>query len=159
MRQILLYIFLLFVCSVSAEQFKITGKVVDTNNEPMIGGTVMIKGTDRGTTTDIDGNFGIEVETGAILKFSYVGYISKEIEVLNDSSLVIELEEIPLEEMTPEDIEKLRIVCIQGRQGTPAWMKDGIYRSLRESDSLRRTQRERDSLKTNPKNQHSVINH
>ena len=80
MRQILLYIFLLFVCSVSAEQFKITGKVVDTNNEPMIGGTVMIKGTDRGTTTDIDGNFGIEVETGAILKFSYVGYISKEID-------------------------------------------------------------------------------
>ena len=92
MRQILLFIFILFVCNVSAEQFVITGKVVDAeNNEPMIGTTVDIKGSDRRTATDIDGNFGIEVEKGAILKFSYVGFISKEVEILNDSSLFIEL--------------------------------------------------------------------
>ena len=62
MRQILLYIFLLFVCSVSAEQFKITGKVVDELNEPLIGATVWIKATDHHTATDMDGNFRIEVE-------------------------------------------------------------------------------------------------
>ena len=93
MRQILLYVFILFVGSISAEQFKITGKVVDEFYEPLIGTTVEIKGTDRRTAADIDGNFSIEVEKGAILKFSYVGYISKEVEVLNDSSLVVELEE------------------------------------------------------------------
>lgn len=94
MRQILLYVFLLFVCSVGAEQFKITGKVVDAeNNEPLIGTTVEIKGTDRRTAADLDGNFGIEVGKGEILRFSYVGCCSKEVEVLNDSSLVIELEE------------------------------------------------------------------
>ena len=94
MRQILLYIFILFVCSVSAEQFNITGKVVEAENkDPLIGTTVQIKGTDSRTSTDIDGNFSIEVEKGAILRFSYVGSISKEVEVLNDSSLVIEMEE------------------------------------------------------------------
>ena len=104
MRQILLYIFLLFVCSVSAEQYKITGKVVDAeNNEPLIGTTVQIKSTDRRIAADIDGNFGIEVEKGAILRFSYMGYISKEVEVLNDSSLVIKLE-IDTTHIVPEEI-------------------------------------------------------
>lgn len=63
------------------------------HHEPLIGTTVEIKGTDRRTAADIDGNFSIDVEKGAILKFSYVGYYSKEVEILNDSSLVIELEE------------------------------------------------------------------
>ena len=143
MRQLLLYVFILFVGSVSAEQFKITGKVVDAEyNEPLIGTTVQIMGTDRYTTSDIDGNFSIEVEKGAILSFSCIGCKSKEVEVLNDSSLVIELENNPLDKVW-DDIIKYR------RDGPPAWMKDAIYRSIGEQDSL----------KTNPKNQNSVINH
>ena len=90
MRQILLYLFLLIAISVSAEQFLIKGKVVDENNEPMIGATVYVKGTNHGTATDIDGNYSIVVEKGETLKITYVGYYSKEIEVLNDSSLIIE---------------------------------------------------------------------
>lgn len=70
----------MFVCSVSAEQFRITGKVVDAFNEPMIGRTVEVVGASCGTATDIDGNFSIFVEKGQILKFSYVGYHSKEVE-------------------------------------------------------------------------------
>ena len=89
MRQILLYVFLLFVFSVSAEQFRIKGKVVDENNEPLIGASVYVKGANHGTTTDIDGNFSIVVEKGEILRFVYVGYHSKEINIWNDS-LVIE---------------------------------------------------------------------
>ena len=92
MRQILLYLFILMACGVNAEQFRITGTVVDAgDNEPLIGVGVQIKGTDRGTATDFDGNFCIDVEKGAILNFSYIGYDSKEVEVLNDSSLIIEL--------------------------------------------------------------------
>lgn len=94
MRQLLLYVFILVVGSVSAEQFKLTGKVVYADDkEPLIGATVQIKGTDRRTCTDIDGNFSIEVEKGEILKFSYVGYYDKLVEVLNDSSLVVEMKE------------------------------------------------------------------
>ena len=92
MRQIFLYIFILFVCSASAEQFKITGKVVDARDSlQCIGASVMVVGTNRGTATDGDGNFSIEVEKGAILKFSCIGYYSEKVKVLNDSSLVIEM--------------------------------------------------------------------
>ncbi len=94
MRQLLLYIFILFVCSVSAEQFMITGKVVDARDSlQCIGASVMVVGTNRGVATDFDGNFSIEVEKGAILKFSYLGYYDKLVEVLNDSSLVVEMKE------------------------------------------------------------------
>ena len=92
MRRILLYVFLLFACSVSAEQYRITGTVVDENNEPFIGVSVVQQGNPKnGVATDFDGNFSIEVEKGANLKFSFVGYDSMEVEVLNDSSLFITL--------------------------------------------------------------------
>lgn len=92
MRQFLLYLFILFVCSASAEQFIITGKVVDAeNHEPLICAGVTVVGTHRGVSTDIDGNFSIEVEKGAVLKFSCIGYYSKDVEVLNDSSLFVEM--------------------------------------------------------------------
>lgn len=94
MRQLFLYIFILFAFSVSAEPFKITGKVIDARDSlQCIGASVMVGGTDRGTATDGDGNFCIEVEKGDILKFSYVGYYTKFVEILNDSSLVIEMNE------------------------------------------------------------------
>ena len=143
MRQLLLYIFILFVGSVSAEQFKLTGKVVEAEHkEPLIGSTVQIKGTDRGTCADLDGNFSIEVEKGDTLKISCVGWYSKEVEVLNDSSLVIELEED----------EKL-----SGFDYSPEpSLRDRIRR---DPDRYRLVPIERDSTKTNPKKQNSMINH
>lgn len=50
------------------------GKVVDINGEPIIGATVMEKGTSNGTVTDIDGNFSIETKSNASLEISFVGY-------------------------------------------------------------------------------------
>ena len=142
-RQILLYVFLLFVCSVGAEQFKITGKVVDAEyKDPFFGVLVEIKDADSCTSTDIDGNFSIEVEKGAILKFSYVGYISKEVEILNDSSLVVELEE-------DENSTSLDDYMI-GVGPSPCPCREYYYKF---------SPIERDSTKTNPKNQKSVINH
>ena len=149
MRQILLYVFILFVGSISAEQFKITGKVVDEFYEPLIGTTVEIKGTDRRTAADIDGNFSIEVEKGAILKFSYVGYISKEVEVLNDSSLVVELEED--ENFTLRDDYMIGV--------GPSLCPCPRHSRERGEYYYKFSPIERDSTKTNPKNQNSVINH
>ena len=96
MRQLLLYVFILVVGSVSAEQFKLTGTVVDAKDkEPLICATVTFKGTNRSVCADLDGNFSIEVEKGDTLEFSFAGCFSKEVVVLNDSSLVIELEDDP----------------------------------------------------------------
>ena len=93
----------MFACSVNAEQYRITGTVVVENNEPAIGAFVIQKSNPKdGAVTDFDGNFSIEVEKGAILEFSYVGYNSKEVEVLNDSSLFIEL--VPKEDIDIENV-------------------------------------------------------
>ena len=140
MRQILLYLFILIACGVNAEQFRITGTVVDAgDNEPLIGVGVQIKGTDRGTATDFDGNFSIDVEKGAILNFSYIGYDSKEVEVLNDSSLVIEL--VRKGEI---DIE-ISECCIQ-RFSQPFFSPDSCDFSLPESE-LKKLQQYDESLR------------
>ena len=52
----------------------VKGRVLDMNREPVIGATIMEKGTTNGTITDFDGNFILNVAEGAVLEFSYVGY-------------------------------------------------------------------------------------
>ncbi len=70
------------------------GKVVDDSGEPIIGANILIKGTTNGTITDIDGNFTLDVQSeSAILVCSYIGYISKEIPIGNQTSFNIKLQE------------------------------------------------------------------
>lgn len=72
---------------------KITGVVKDQNGEPVIGANVSVKGTTIGTITDIDGNFTLEVPDKAQIHVSYIGYLSKDIQVGNNTSLDIKLVE------------------------------------------------------------------
>ena len=68
--------------NVQAKQTKkITGTVVDSTGEPMIGATVIQKGTSNGAVTDIDGNFSIDVPTGSTLVISSIGFATQEIVV------------------------------------------------------------------------------
>jgi TonB-linked SusC/RagA family outer membrane protein len=63
-------------------QVQIRGKVTDVNGEPIIGATILIKGTGQGTVTDMDGNYTLQnVPEDAILQFSYVGMETQEIPV------------------------------------------------------------------------------
>lgn len=73
-------------------QTKIKGKVVDSNQEPLIGASVMQKGGTQGTVTDISGDFELEVPANTILVVSYVGFTTKEVEVGNQTQLNIVLE-------------------------------------------------------------------
>ncbi|MFA9389647.1 MAG: SusC/RagA family TonB-linked outer membrane protein [Prolixibacteraceae bacterium] len=94
---VLLYVQLLF-----AQQKTITGKVVDSNNEPLPGVTVVLKGTIQGTVTDMDGKYTIEtVNAESILQFSFVGMRNEEIKVENQTSINVTLHEnaIGLEEI------------------------------------------------------------
>lgn len=52
----------------------ITGRVVDERQEPLIGASVTVVGTDTGAITDIDGRYSIEASAGNILRFTYLGY-------------------------------------------------------------------------------------
>ena len=70
---------LIMVCAVtSAQQLKASGSIVDGTGLEVIGATVMEKGTNNATVTDIDGNFKLEVTKGATLVISYVGYRTME---------------------------------------------------------------------------------
>lgn len=60
----------------------IIGRVTE-NGSPLPGVTVKIKGINKGTTTDINGYYGIDAKNGNILIFSYLGYITQEVKVLN----------------------------------------------------------------------------
>lgn len=70
----------------------VTGKVTDAMG-PVIGANVLVKGTSNGVITDIDGNFSLEVEPGATLVFSYIGYTAKEVVVGNQSVINVQLSE------------------------------------------------------------------
>jgi TonB-linked SusC/RagA family outer membrane protein len=72
---------------------RITGIVTDTSNGPIIGANVLEKGTTNATITNIDGNYSLDVQEGAILQVSYIGYIIKEISVGRQTSLHIQLAE------------------------------------------------------------------
>ncbi|MDE5997509.1 MAG: SusC/RagA family TonB-linked outer membrane protein, partial [Muribaculaceae bacterium] len=72
---------------------KITGRVTDPNGEPLIGASVLVKGTSRGAATDIEGNFAINAKPGDVLIVSYVGYIPSNVKVGNDPVINIELQE------------------------------------------------------------------
>ena len=56
------------------QPIKVTGQVLDENNEPVIGASVVIDSTRIGTTTDIDGNYTLDAWLGAVLKVTNVGY-------------------------------------------------------------------------------------
>lgn len=90
------------VVTVEQQQKTVSGKVIDINGEPLPGVTVMIKGTTKGTISDIDGNFTLtDVPGNATLHFSFVGMKSIEIPVRNENvfNVTMEEESIALEEV------------------------------------------------------------
>lgn len=62
----------------SGKRKKVTGTVKDANGEPIIGATVVEKGTTNGTVTDFDGNYALELSESGTLAVSYIGYKSQE---------------------------------------------------------------------------------
>jgi TonB-linked SusC/RagA family outer membrane protein len=70
-----------------AQTIKVKGQVVDPTGEPLIGVSIVVKGSTLGTITDIDGNFELQVPDNATLVASYVGYKSREIAVRGRASV------------------------------------------------------------------------
>jgi len=83
----------------------VNGIVLDEKGEPLIGASIIVKGSASGTVTDIDGNFTLNVPIHATLMIKYFGYLSQEIKVDNQSSLNISLK---------EDMQNLEEVVVVG---------------------------------------------
>lgn len=71
----------------------VTGTIKDKNGEPLIGVSVAVKGTTTGTMTDVDGNFSIRVPEGKSLEVTYIGFVTQTLNVNNQSSFNIVLQE------------------------------------------------------------------
>ena len=87
-----------------AQQVVVKSTVVDVQNEPVIGATVIEKGTTNGTITDMDGNFSLEVKQGATVQVSYVGYTTQEFPAGS----------VPARIVLAEDAETLSEVVVTG---------------------------------------------
>lgn len=71
----------------------VTGTIYDESNEPMPGAVVMVKGTDYGTVTDIDGCFSLQIDDfQATITIGFIGFVSKEMNVTRGSVVVVQLE-------------------------------------------------------------------
>ena len=60
-------------------QMQVSGRVVDSNHEPVIGASVLVKGTTTGTATDFDGRFTVNADENSVLVISYVGCETREV--------------------------------------------------------------------------------
>ena len=88
-----LSILLLLTASLSAQMRTISGTITSTDGESLIGATVLVENSvARGTSTDFDGKFSIEVKTGETLSISYTGYETKTVPVTAESVYTIVME-------------------------------------------------------------------
>lgn len=72
---------------------KIAGTVVDKTGEAIIGANVKIQGTDKGTITDLDGNFTLEVAPKDVLIISYIGYLDVKVPIAGQKHIHVALSE------------------------------------------------------------------
>jgi uncharacterized FlaG/YvyC family protein len=76
-----------FALNMNAQSVKVTGTVVDSNNEPVIGAYIKVKGSSKGAVTDLDGHYTIDADKNATLVISYVGMANQEEKVGNRSQI------------------------------------------------------------------------
>lgn len=92
-RQVLLLLFSLFAIVGFAQQRTVTGTVVSAEDGlPIIGASVLVKGTSQGTSTDLDGKYSIKVNDNASLTFSYVGMQAQTVQVNGQSVINVTLQ-------------------------------------------------------------------
>lgn len=93
-RLLVLVVILLSVSTFGYAQSKITGKIVDASGEPIIGASVMVKGSTVGAVTDLDGHYVLsDVPKNATLTISYVGFVTQSVSVSGRSSINVQLKE------------------------------------------------------------------
>jgi TonB-linked SusC/RagA family outer membrane protein len=116
-KQILVFFFLIAFQVISAQQILLKGKVTDAKTgEPVIGATIQDKSTGKGTISDIDGLFELEVRQKNLVSVNYIGYTTQEIVVSGDTFLDIKLEsqDVVLEQLVVVGYGTQRKIDITG---------------------------------------------
>ncbi|MFJ1364831.1 SusC/RagA family TonB-linked outer membrane protein [Capnocytophaga canimorsus] len=126
MKKLLLKGLLFLMPVVMLAQEKISGTVKDTEGEPMLGVSIIIKNTNKGTTTDFDGNFEIVANASDILVFNYIGYAQKEVLIGKKKHLDVVLS---------EDTQELKEVVVTGYQKTDRKLFAGAATKVSAEDT------------------------
>ncbi|MDE6402965.1 MAG: carboxypeptidase-like regulatory domain-containing protein, partial [Muribaculaceae bacterium] len=93
-RLITITLSVIFALSAFAQQFTATGIVSSkTDDEPLVGVTVRVKGTNKATATDINGKFAIQAQVGDVLDFTYIGFVPKHEKLTSQSPVTVVMEE------------------------------------------------------------------
>ena len=132
-------IILILTAAICLAQTNITGKVIDENNEPLIGVNVSIKDASTGTITDFEGNFALDIpDSKSILVFSYMGYKTKEmaapanrkpmvVQLFEDKQLLDEVVVVGYQDMKKRDVSgsvssvdvgEIQSTCVRFRSGS-----------------------------------------
>ena len=91
-RVIITFLCLLCIVQAYSQSFTISGTIIDgESNEPLIGAGILVKGAGRGTITNIDGKYSLEVKRGETLVFSFVGVLTREVGITIMRTLIIAL--------------------------------------------------------------------
>lgn len=99
---LVLMMVLLFGVSLFAQDgYTLSGKVLDAENMPLSGVTVVVVNTTKGTLTGNDGTFKLKVSSGEVIKFSYLGYATQSITITDQKNLnvTLEVDDIGLDEV------------------------------------------------------------
>jgi Ca-activated chloride channel family protein len=106
MKNLILIISLIILTTSGMMQRVISGRVVDSSNNPLPGVNVIIKGTTTGTITDANGSFSLSVsDADKVLVFSYIGFATEEVKIGASTSIFV---------MLNEDIQSLDEVVVTG---------------------------------------------
>ncbi len=138
LQRILLFLFLFINILVQAQNYSVSGKVIDSEtNEPLAFVNIIINDSNYGTCTDIDGKFEIDSSVPIdYIRLTYVGYESKIINIEYQENIIIQLKRIeyhlPLFEIFPDENPAHRIIknAIKNRDvNNPEMIKSFSYTS------------------------------
>ena len=115
-RRFILSFLALLTCTIMYAQEEITGTVNDAMG-PVIGATVMEKGTNNGTVTDFDGNFKLKVAPGKTLVFTYIGYQTVELPAANGMQVTMQDDAQTLSEVVVTGYQVQRKADLTGSVG------------------------------------------
>ena len=107
-------------------QTPVTGVVLDPNGEPVIGASIMVKGTSTGTSTNVDGDFSLRLKPGDVVTVSSVGFVPQTVTVSSTSQ--------PLKITLAEDAALLDEVVVIGYGSTTKKELTGAVTSMRKED-------------------------
>src|SRR5688500_19838809 len=99
-KLLFVFSFLLTAAFLFAQTHRIAGRIVDPSGTPLAGASVMIKGANRGTTADANGNFQLAALPHDILVVSSIGFAPQEFAVNSRSTITITLQRASTEENT-----------------------------------------------------------